>query len=114
MAETYEGWTALHLTVAGVAEDDPRLDVLSSMLFELGAGGIETQEPGPGVTRLIASFPAEARPDVDGARELCAMVELEDVQVELSTYEAIDWSTHWRQHFHPVHFGAGEKRVDVV
>lgn len=111
--ESYEGWVALAIACPGLSEDDPRIDVLSSLLFELGAGGIETQEP-PGEIVLIASFPPESRPDEEAAASLLEALEIPDVRVTLSQYAAIDWSTHWRQHFKPIAFGAGDKRIDVV
>jgi ribosomal protein L11 methyltransferase len=112
MSETYEGWVALRIAIPGVGEDDPRVDVLSAVLFELGSAGIETQEDN-GVV-LIASFPPEARPDEESVSALLSEVEITGADVSLSQYAAIDWSTHWRQHFHPIGFGEGEKRIDVV
>src|SRR5687767_7855196 len=103
MSETYEGWVALRIAIPGVGEDDPRVDVLSAILFELGSAGIETQEDG-GVV-LIASFPPEARPDEESVSALLSEVEISGATVSLSQYAAIDWSTHWRQHFHPIAFG---------
>lgn len=110
---TYEGWVALTITISGATEDDPRIDVLSSMLFELGAEGIETKEP-PNEIVLIASFPPEASPDEEAALALLDALEIDDARIELSQYAAIDWSVHWRQHFHPIAYHSGDKRLDVV
>jgi ribosomal protein L11 methyltransferase len=110
---TYEGWVALTITIVGATEDDPRIDVLSSMLFELGAEGIETKEP-PGELVLIASYPPEASPDEEAALALLEALEIDEARIELSQYAAIDWSTHWRQHFHPIAYQSGPRRLDVV
>lgn len=116
MTETYEGWTALELSFpSDVPEDDPRLDVLSAALFELGAAGLETKERGGGVL-IVASF----APDVGDealaaiAQEALEVSELEGAPWTTSKYAPIDWSTHWRQHFHSIRFAAGERHLWVV
>lgn len=113
MSNTYEGWVALELAVPGFSEEDERFEPLCAMLFELGAEGIETKDPA-GELVLIASFPPEAQPDEEGARALLSAFALENARVGISQYAAIDWSTHWREHFRPIAFGQGERRIDVV
>lgn len=116
MTETYEGWTALELAIpAGVAEEDDRLDVLSAALFELGAAGLETKEKG-GAVMIVASFPPDVGEDVldEIAAEALAVADLEGATISTSKYAPIDWATHWKQHFHPISFGSGEKTTWIV
>jgi ribosomal protein L11 methyltransferase len=91
--------------VAHAAADD--LELLSAHLFELGAAGVELQEPGmmlmpgtpalpAGMGRAIAHF--EERGDADeAARELSAEAPFEVPQQ--------DWSVAWRAHHRTLRAG---------
>ena len=93
------------LVVHAPADD---LDLLSAHLFELGALGVEVQEPGmllmpgtpalpPGMGRAIAHFGER-----DGARE--AALGLEGVESPIEVPEQ-DWSTAWRAHHRTMRAG---------
>jgi ribosomal protein L11 methyltransferase len=91
---------------AGLTEDSSEFDRLVGLLYELGTTGFETMVGEKGALVLRAVFPqAEVvmRPDV-----LAASLRADGFPVESVTtfvYEPVDWSTHWRRHFHPMFFG---------
>jgi ribosomal protein L11 methyltransferase len=98
-----------------VLQDDERLDVLSSALFEVGAGGLETKDDAKPI-RIIASFaPENAGDDLcDRVHDALDASGIEGASLTVSTYEPIDWSTHWRQHFTSKRFGEGTNALWVV
>lgn len=112
-----EPWIAVHVALPDrvLDSEDTEADYLGSVLFELGAEGLEWRD-GPPLT-AVASFPPE-----DGGREsLAARVRAYlgergttgDV-VEIVPIEDIDWSTHWRHHFEPLPFGPSNDRLWIV
>ncbi|MEL6188865.1 MAG: 50S ribosomal protein L11 methyltransferase [Myxococcota bacterium] len=112
-----EPWIAVHVALPARVFDteDTEADYLGSVLFELGAEGLEWQD-GPPLT-AVASFPPE-----DGGREaLAARVRayLDErgttgAVVSIVPIEDIDWSTHWRHHFEPLSFGPDEDPLWIV
>jgi ribosomal protein L11 methyltransferase len=104
---TEEGWHGVEITMApDCAPDSNALDVLSSLLFELGAGGLETKDERRPV-QVIAAFPPSVDhwTLVDQVKSALADHQIGTTSVELKTYEPVDWANHWRQHFHPIGFG---------
>jgi ribosomal protein L11 methyltransferase len=115
---TEEGllWTGVEIAMPDdVEDDDDRLDVLSSALFEVGAGGLETKDDARPI-RVIASFSPENTGDdlierVEAALEASSIA---GARLSVSLYDPIDWSTHWRRHFTTKAFGAGDKTIWVA
>jgi ribosomal protein L11 methyltransferase len=113
VTETYEGWIAAEITVPEeIGPDDDRLDVLSSELFDLGAGGIETRDEERPI-RLIASFPPSAAGEelmasVSGAVEGAG---IQGARVTLERYQGIDWAEHWKRHFTIISFSGSRDRA---
>jgi ribosomal protein L11 methyltransferase len=91
-----------------VASDESAVELLSSLLFELGAQGIEERDHstllkssgGPDTTMLVASF-------ADEATSLAAQQELAgryEAQLEYVVGDA--WRDGWRKYFKPLRVGA--------
>lgn len=104
---TIEGWMAVEIKLP--LEVDPtetELDVMSGVLFEIGAQGIELRDAERPMM-VIAAFPPEY---ASASLRHSVSEALEDARLPFShvdqrAYEPIDWSTHWRSHFHPMDFG---------
>ncbi|MCC7380225.1 MAG: 50S ribosomal protein L11 methyltransferase [Deltaproteobacteria bacterium] len=86
--------------------DDVTLDVLSSALFDAGSSGIETKDQQQPVV-LIAAFSPDITPEtiLERVHSAIAATGLEGAGVEIRQEDAVDWSTHWREHFKPLDFG---------
>lgn len=86
--------------------DDVTLDVLSSALFDAGSSGIETKDQQQPIV-LIAAFSPDITPEaiLERVHSAIAATGLEGAGVEIRQEEAVDWSTHWREHFKPLDFG---------
>jgi ribosomal protein L11 methyltransferase len=115
LTQTYEGWIAVHVVMPhDVAPDDERLDVLSSELFDLGAGGIETRDDTKPI-RIIASFPPSAAGDdlADAVGAAAESVGIEGAAIELERYQPIDWAEHWKRHFDRIRFGGVDESASL-
>ncbi|MBK8012686.1 MAG: 50S ribosomal protein L11 methyltransferase [Deltaproteobacteria bacterium] len=104
---TIEGWTAIEIKLPlEVQPTDTELDVMSGVLFEIGAQGIELRDAERPMMVIAAFSPefgsASLRHSVSAALEDAG---LPFSHVDQRGYEPIDWSTHWRSHFHPMDFG---------
>lgn len=104
-------WLAIHVGLDGITtEDDPRADLLSNTLFELGAEGLEWRTTAEGF-EAVAAVAATAK-ETEGLmaqvwQDVLA-VELPVSWVRIEPFADIDWSSHWKEHFAPLRFGASE------
>lgn len=104
---TEPAWIAVDITLpAEIEPESEALDILSGALFERGAGGIETRDAARPIV-LVVAFPDEGEPGAPAAaaREALFEVGIEGASLESRPFEAVDWATHWKQHFHPIGFG---------
>ena len=109
MSTTDAAWTAVSVRFAKTI-DEVGLDLASGELFELGAEGIE-QRDGAEI-EVIASFATEEGPETLAGLVQAALqrLGLPVVDITVTDWPDIDWSTHWRRHYKPLSFG----RVWVV
>lgn len=112
-------WVSLRLRLPdGVANSDaPEAEALSEALLALGAEGLEWREPGTGLVdeagpthvEVVAAFPlpSDATPEDEAGLEATVAAELEGAAhiEERARFAAIDWATHWREHFSAIDFG---------
>lgn len=82
--------------------EHPEADVLSSILFELGAEGIEWSPP----CSVVASFSVDADTRSSLEHSVASSAEPFASLVETKALEPVDWTTHWQHHFHPVQVGS--------
>ncbi len=84
---------------------DPELDLLSGLLYEMGASGLETLDQSSPICIAAAfhsSDPAATLAEVEAAVDAHG---LSVGAVRREAYEPVDWSSHWRRHFRPLSFG---------
>lgn len=107
---TLEGWIAAEIGLpSGISEDDARVDILSSELFDLGCAGLEVRDQEDRLVIAAAFAPEHADPSLAELIERAlALAAIEGAELALKGYAPIDWATHWRQHFHAICFGAAE------
>lgn len=86
-----------------LGSEDEVFDILCGALFEAGAAGLEVQDAATPVV-LVASFEL-AEDVVARVEEVLAEVGVEGASASRRPLDAIDWSTHWKQHFAPMQFG---------
>jgi ribosomal protein L11 methyltransferase len=81
-------------------------DVFTAALFEGGVAGLEIRDGGESIT-VIASFAPEIEAGtIPGIIDKALSVaNLTASKITTNAIEPIDWSTHWRKHFHPLGFG---------
>ncbi|MBX3026522.1 50S ribosomal protein L11 methyltransferase [bacterium] len=95
-------WTAITVTAAR-----PFADAIESVLLDLGAPGLETEERGE-ATRITAHF-ADAPPLAELDRFLDGLVESEPAlprpRVETATVTDCGWAENWKGHFPPLAIG---------
>lgn len=90
-------------------------DYLGTLLFEIGAEGIEWRD-GPPLSALAAFSMTSGAPSELGAR---VQAHLDDrgatgTVTAVSPYDDVDWTEHWRRHFSPLAFGPEEDPIWIV
>lgn len=98
-------WTRIEVVLRSQSSEE-EIDLLSSILFDLGAQGLEVLDAERPVS-VVAAFPPEVEPSgLDQlVRDALAEHGVPPDDVSQRTFESIDWSTHWRRHFEPLAFG---------
>ena len=96
----------LSVEIALESSPEVKLDVFTGALFEGGIAGLEIRDSS-NPTVIVASFPPEIPSDqipqiIENGLQLSG---LSASKVTTNSVEPIDWSTHWRTHFHPLGFG---------
>ena len=84
-----------------------QLELFTHALFEGGVSGTEIKDTGPELI-VIASFAPEIPPEnIQGIVDQALLgANVTSKTVTVNTVEPVDWSTHWREHFHPLGFGS--------
>lgn len=98
-------WTRIEVSLPAESGDE-EIDLLSSVIFELGAQGLEVLDDAR-PPAVIAAFPPDVAPEglEDLVREALEDGGVEVGEVTRRAFESVDWSTHWRRHFKPLSFG---------
>ncbi len=103
-------WLSVEIELPPELEpEDERFDVMSALLFELGAEGLEVKDEQRPIV-VVAAFAPD--PELDPTA-LAGRVQdslrangIEAGAVRPGEFEAIDWAAHWKRHFAPICFGA--------
>jgi len=84
-----------------------QVELFTGALFESGVSGTEIKDTGPDVI-VIASFsPDILASSIEGIVKQCLdAAGASSKSITTKAVEPIDWSTHWREHFHPLGFGS--------
>ena len=99
-----DGWTRIEIVLSDI--DEEGMDLLSGLLFELGAGGLEVKDEARPISVIAAYQPEVLR---EGLRER-VQVALREGGIEASAihqaeFEKVDWASHWKHHFSPLKLG---------
>ncbi len=101
-------WLGVHIVLpeAEPLVTELAVDELSALLMEMGAMGLETIDKVLPV-KVVASF-TESEPVLASERVKAGLEEagFSYQSIEAHPFAAVDWSTHWKQHFKPLAFGA--------
>ena len=102
---TEQQWTRIEIVLSPDPGEE-QLDVMSALLFELGAGGLETLDQEQPI-KVIAAFPPEVLREGlrEQVQEYLREGGIEAAAIHQTDFEKIDWSTHWKRHFSPLSFG---------
>jgi ribosomal protein L11 methyltransferase len=102
-------WTAVELTLPEDVEPESEpAELAGTLLFEHGAEGVETRDQRRPIT-LVGAFPLG-----EGDSPEALLAQLADAFAEFGipvsgmetrAFEPVDWSTQWKEHFHPLQFG---------
>lgn len=102
-----EQWITVELRLgADLGPEDPTEDVLSALLPELGAHGLEYREDEGSGPAVVASFRKDATPEAlaDEVRAACA--ELPGVrEIAVRALTEAEWAPIWQANFQPLVFG---------
>jgi ribosomal protein L11 methyltransferase len=101
-----QDWTRIEITLPPeIDPEDERFDVMSALLFELGAGGLEVRDEERPIL-VIAAFPPDVLREGLKARVQESLREGGiEAAIAQAEFEEVDWATHWKRHFSPMRFG---------
>lgn len=95
-------WIATRIVLpASLDLDGTDGDLLSGVLTDLGAEGLELKDTTP--PEVVASF--EDPPKTWTEAFMQGLRRFEPASVSFSLVPDVDWSNHWKQHFEPRSFG---------
>jgi ribosomal protein L11 methyltransferase len=97
--------SGLKVDLRDVVSEEEAVDRVAGALYELEAGGFEHAFSDGILSVWIA--PPEDGSDLDGAAVDAALraAGFDDPVIGRHDYGPIDWTTHWRHHFHPLRVG---------